>query len=43
MRITDVVWKERTVEKLSERHGVSAVEAARDMSPSERSYYDKHE
>lgn len=27
MRITDIVWKERVVEKLSEKHGVSVVEA----------------
>jgi len=27
LRITDIVWKERVVEKLSEKHGVSVAEA----------------
>ena len=27
MRITDIVWKERTVEKLSEKHSVSVADA----------------
>jgi uncharacterized DUF497 family protein len=27
MRITDVIWKDRVVEKLSGKHGVSVVEA----------------
>jgi len=27
LRITDIVWKERIVEKLAEKHGVSVAEA----------------
>jgi len=27
LRISDIVWKERIVEKLNEKHGVSTVEA----------------
>ena len=42
MRITDIVWKERIVEKLSEKHGMALPISARDMDPSERSYYERH-
>lgn len=27
MRITDIIWKDRTVDKLAEKHGVSVAEA----------------
>jgi len=42
VRITDIIWKDRYVEKLAGKHGMALPISARDMDASERKYYGKH-